>query len=522
METYDDAAYEKFCGELVNAGFSPVPGTDRRTWTGPLRPSLRPLTDATRMSIVFYLGWPLRYAHVVVNGLRTEHAANGTICLWADDDPAQVAAKDPQVLWERLDKWADTAQNGFGVEDQALDAYLLFQGRGSHRAELPFGDLLKQGGNGFRTALHATLGGTRAVFIEPGASPSKPTDKPLLRGAFYLRNGIGTPPRHLDDIRAALTRKQLLDLQHGLDARTPMGAMEPSGGYDFIVLAWPRHESDHDAVVIEFEGQGDTLKSYAIPATPNDIEARKRRAGADVDALLPKTVLIAGAGSVGGHVALGLATSGVGTIRLHDGDYLTTANLVRHVCPAHFVGYSKTIGVSLVIDDHAPWTKVDTDNDVPHHYAALAELINGVNLVVDCTGIFSVSAALAETCRRREVPLITGALFHQGAIARIQRQADGDTPIAARAHDPAYLTLPPEDPTEPNPGFLELGCTAPVNNAPPLTVVSTAADIASAAVDFLTGRRERTDERIIVFRATDEPFDSPGVIDSPSRPERAP
>jgi molybdopterin/thiamine biosynthesis adenylyltransferase len=515
VETFDDAAYERFCGELVNAGFSPVPTTEQGIWTGPLRPSRQPLTDATRMRIHFDRGWPLQYARVVVDGLRTEHATNGTICLWADDDPAQIAAKDPAVLWSRLDEWAETAQRGFRVEDRALDAYLLFEERGKHRAELPLGDLLRQGGNGFKAPMHATCRGPRAVFLERGQQPDKDVDKPVLRGAFYLRKDIGAPPRNLDDVRAVLTRRQGLDLKHGLDARTPVEVMKPSGGYDFIVLAWPHHDREHDAVVIAFADNGDSLKSYAIPATPNDIDARKRRAGPDSDTLSDKTVLVAGAGSVGGQVALGLATSGVGTIRLHDDDYLTTANLVRHVCPAHFVGYSKTIGVALVIEDHAPWTKIDQGDDLPHQPSTLAELIDGMDLVVDCTGVFSISAALAEVCRRHDAPLITGALFHQGALARIQRQTDGDTPIAARHSDSAYLNLPPEDPTEPTSGFLELGCTAPVNNAPPLAVVSIAADIASAAVDFLTGRRDRPDERILVFRPMDPPFDHTGNIDRP-------
>ena len=60
METYDDAAFERFCAGLVDAGFSPVPDTEQGSWTGPIRDCLRSLTDATRMQIVFYQGWPLR------------------------------------------------------------------------------------------------------------------------------------------------------------------------------------------------------------------------------------------------------------------------------------------------------------------------------------------------------------------------------------------------------------------------------------------------------------------------------
>lgn len=519
MDTYDEAAFEKFCGELVNLGFSPVPTTNRGIWTGPIRHTLEPLTDATRMRINFPPGWPLRYAHIVVDGLRHEHAANGTICLWGDDDPAQVTGRDINALWARLDDWAQTAQNGFRVEDRALDAFLLYEDISGYRSELPLGDLLAQGSNGFKAPLHAIKKTKSALFISVGDEPEKATEKPLLKGAFYLRRDIGAPPRTLADVRASLTRKQLLDLDRGLADRTPAALAEPSGAYDFIVLAWPRHDREHDAVVVGFSNQGDALQSHAIHATPNDTAARKRRAGPDTERLAKKTVLIAGAGSIGGHVAVGLAASGVTSLRLHDSDDLTTGNLVRHICPDVYVGYSKTVGVACAIDDHAPWTDVKSLNNLSHDPSTLAEEVRGVDLVVDCTGLFSLTAALAHVCHEQSVPLITGALFHQGSLARVQRQAEGDTPIAARSLNPTYLELPSEDPTAPEHGFLELGCLAPINNASPVTVTAAAADIVHAAVDFLTGRRHRSDERVIVFQPMDTPFDRTGTLDAPATAE---
>lgn len=519
METYDDAAFERFCSGLINADFSPIRNTEQSRWKGPLRASLRAFTDATRMEVCFYRGWPLRYAHVVVGGLRAEHAAHGIICLWAEDDPAQIAGRDLQALWDRVDEWASTAQQGFRAEDRALDAYLLFSDLSTYQAELPFGDLVRKGNNGYRAPLFATKKGTVALMIEPGSPPDPVgADDPPLKGAFYLRRDIGAPPRNIDDILAMLTRKQKQDLDRGLHERAPTALAEPSGGYDFIVLAWPRHDLEHDAIVVGFEGQGDSLRASAMSATPNETSARRRRAGPDIELLSDMKILVAGAGSVGGHVAVALASSGVGTIQLHDSDYLKTGNLVRHVSSNYLTGYKKTVAVSMAIDDHAPWTTVEPHDNLPYDPTGLSSHVEGIDLVVDCTGIFSMSAALAETCRRAGVPFITGALFHQGALARVQRQAAGDTPIAARPSDPAYFDLPPEDPSQPDSGFLELGCTAPINNAPPAAVLSTAAEIAHAAIDLLTRRRERPDERIIVFRSMNAPFDRTGTLDAPRRP----
>lgn len=470
------------------------------------------------MQIHMYPGWPLRYAHVVVEGLRTEHANHGTICLWAEDDPAQILGRDLDALWARLDGWAETAQQGFGPEDRALDAYMLFEDTNDYQVELPFGDLVRQGSTGYRAELVGKKRGQRTLLMEQTKRGERPAegndDSPPLRGVFYLNRRIVAPPRNLEQVRTSLTRKQRKDLDRGLGARTPVGLAEPSGGYDFIVLAWRRFGLEHDAVVVGFENQGESLRASAMAATPNDVAALKRRAGPDADLLASKKVLIAGAGSVGGHVAVALASSGIGTLHLYDDDYLKTGNVVRHVSPKAFVGYKKTHGVALVIADHAPWTKVEQHRLLPHGPTDLADQIAGMDLVVDCTGIFSIAAALAETCRRGNVPLITGALFHQGAMARTQRQAAGDTLIAARSADSAYVNLPPEDATSPTTGFLELGCTALINNAPPIAVMSVAADVSDACIDFLSGRRNRPDERITVFRPLQQPFDRTGTFEA--------
>lgn len=515
MDTYDDAAFDRFCSELVNAGFSPDGDNERPCWTGPIRTSLRPLTDATRMRIQFYPGWPLRYAHVSVPGLRTGHASHGTICLWADDDPAQIDGRELQGLWDRLDRWATAAQGGFNVEDRALDAYCLYDEVSSYRAELPLHDLITGGTPGYTAEVFGIVQG-KALLIG-GDNPPTPRaiGKPVLTGAFYLRNHLAEPPRTLNEVRTALTRRQRRKLERGLAARSDTVFPQPSGGHDFIVLAWPRHDAEHDAVVVSITGAGDTLSTAALAATPNDAQALRRRAGPDADLLATKTVLIAGAGSVGGHVAVAVASSGVGTIHMYDGDFLTSTNVVRHVSTPHYVGYPKTVAVAAHIEQHAPWTTVTLHDALPYDPLGLRATITGVDLVIDCTGVLPLTAALAETSQRRGVPLVSGALFHQGALARVQRQAEGDTPIAARPTDTRYFSLPPDSeaagPT--HAGFLELGCTAPVNSAPPIAVLTAAADTAAAAIDQLTARRQRPDERITVLSPMSPPFHRSGVLD---------
>lgn len=121
-------------------------------------------------------------------------------------------------------------------------------------------------------------------------------------------------------------------------------------------------------------------------------------------------------------------------------------------------------------------------------------------------------AALSIVCTQEAVPLITAALFHQGALLRVRRQAEDDTPISDRDKSTDYLDLPPDGP-QPVGAFLELGCTALVNSAPPWAAQRAAADIVAAAIDQLLELRLLPDEQVEVLRPLAvAPFDVIGPV----------
>lgn len=463
------------------------------------------------MDVVIYPGWPLRYAHVVVPGMDTEHAANGIICLWAEDDPAQVEARDLEILWARLDEWAGKVKSRtFGKGDQALDAWISFEGSSRYRAELPLGDLVRRGSNGFRTTLWASIRGALwQIEYEPHDEPSRHS----LRGAFFQRARLAEPPRTLDAFKRCLTRKQLAEFERGLAERAATGVGEVSQGLDFVVLSWPRHGADHDALVLAFENRGANLRAIPLQAAPNDEAAMLKRAGPDAESIRGKKVLIAGLGSVGSHTAISLASSGVTKMALADDDMLVSANLTRHACYASQVGLRKTEAVSELIAAKAPWCEVVTAGALDHDPEGLRTQIASADLVVDCTGLFSISAALSEVCWREGIALISGAIFHQGSLVRVRRQSAQDVPISIRSEDARYLQLPPEDGETISLGFLEVGCTAPVNSAPPASALLTAAEVSRAASDLLSGRLTLPDEALWVLAPlAAPPFDQVGVL----------
>lgn len=508
LRTYDQAAYELFCSDLAHAGFRPEPDTGRWSWSGSAPACLARLSDTARISVVFYDGWPYRYAHVVVPGLAAEHTAGGTVCLWAEDDPAQIAGSTVDGLLRRLDEWAASATAGWAEADQALDPHIAFAGGSKCWAEIDLPAALGTATNGFIGTVHGRVHGNALQLSV------QEKDHPLT-GPVYLRTGLDRPPRDLDQFRAALTRRQRQSLDGGLAARHAVEENEPSGGHDHAVLVWPRHGT-RDALVLSFSGTGATLKAHPNPATPIDRASRLRRAGPDAVALSSKRVLLAGAGSVGGHVGLTLANSGLGRLTVHDSDDLKTVNLVRHVLPEAFVGHNKASGLSASIDASAPWCDVDTAPDLPYDPAGLASHVRGHDLVIDCTGIAPMTSALAHVCADEGIPLVSGAIYHRGALVRIRRQTAQEVPLGQRPANARYVALPP-DPGDPGvAGFLELGCTAPVHNAPPAAVLRAAADLAASAIDVLTGRTQLPDEIITVLSPLpDSPFDVLGPVACP-------
>ncbi|CAN5409133.1 hypothetical protein BH11ACT6_BH11ACT6_08920 [soil metagenome] len=147
------------------------------------------------MQIEIPSGWPLRYAHVVVAGLRTDHAADGVICLWAEDDPAQIEGRDLEGLWARLDQWAATAGAGFRAADRALDAYRLYASQSrTYRAELPFRTVIDCGTGGYTAEVYGTMQGT-TLLVEQGNRPDPRTlGRPILEGAMWSSTAPGSCP----------------------------------------------------------------------------------------------------------------------------------------------------------------------------------------------------------------------------------------------------------------------------------------------------------------------------------------
>ncbi|ADK99332.1 HesA/MoeB/ThiF family protein [Brevundimonas subvibrioides] len=152
--------------------------------------------------------------------------------------------------------------------------------------------------------------------------------------------------------------------------------------------------------------------------------------------LAAATVLIVGAGGVGGPAALYLTAAGVGTIRIVDGDTVALSNLQRQVLfDTPDVGRSKVEAAADRLQAINPHVRVETI-DHPLTTGNVAGIIAGVDVVLDGTDDFATRHAVNAACVAAGVPLVSGAL------GRWSGQ------VAVFAGRPCYRCLVPESPPD--------------------------------------------------------------------------
>jgi molybdopterin/thiamine biosynthesis adenylyltransferase len=317
---------------------------------------------------------------------------------------------------------------------------------------------------------------------------------------------VDAPPRDLEGIRKLLTANQ----RNNFNRRYRNVAKD--GLARLFLIAWDRARG-REALVIVADKRGEDVVATAIEVAPKDREVLKLRAGPDAETLENRAVLVFGVGAVGSQVALLLARSGLGHLVIVDDGRLRPGDVVRHAAGSWLVGEHKVTAVDLMASAYAPWTMVKPVEVTTWNPEQIRSIVGRFDLVIDTTGLAAFTSMLSLICEQEGASLVSGALYRGGSVARIRRQAAADdTPISARADDPAYLTIPIATDEE---LVFEPGCSAPVNNASPIAVASVAALAAGVAIDSLAGRNDYPSEIVEVYRPLPEPpFDKIGRVHS--------
>ena len=512
-EHFHVESLEQFTSELASAGFRQVTDSDPSRWSGEIHPAFAPLTDARTMDILIRPGWPFRPPDLIVQGLDTNHSMrSGLVCMWREGDPS-LEWTTLDGLNARIGKWCGSAMNGWEGDLLDQDAWLNFWPKDALVATLDLGAL----------AIHERGWGEFHGVVNPDPlrleiEPGYPLAGSQLKGLwFHVGELAAPPPRQLSEVPAHLTRGQRRGLERTLTERRRPDPLVISGGVDLIIFCWDRRGRT-DLLVMVCKGVDNKVEAIAVQPGPKDDHSLILRAGPDSDTLRTRKATLFGAGALGGHTATLLAESGLGYLKLVDPDVLLPGNVVRHVAGHGQVGAAKVKAVQAVIADHAPWTEVACFQEGPGTPGAIRERIEDADIVIDATGDEALLGSLAMVAAEMGKPLVSGALYRGGFIGRVQRQAlPADTQIHLREDSLRYPVIPAgiesQDFASP-----QLGCSAPVNNAPPPAVAACSSLIAQAAIDVLTGRFEFADEVIDVYQPIPcPPFDRVGRVSQESQ-----
>jgi adenylyltransferase/sulfurtransferase len=125
--------------------------------------------------------------------------------------------------------------------------------------------------------------------------------------------------------------------------------------------------------------------------------------------LLAARVLVVGLGGLGSAAVPYLAASGVGTLLLADGDAVELSNLQRQVLHTTArLGRRKTASAAEAVAALNPGVNV-VELDARLEAAALAALLPGVDVALDCSDNYATRHALNTACFAARVPLVSAA-----------------------------------------------------------------------------------------------------------------
>jgi len=196
--------------------------------------------------------------------------------------------------------------------------------------------------------------------------------------------------------------------------------------------------------------------------------------------LLAAHALVIGAGGLGSPAGLYLASAGVGTITLADGDAVDLTNLQRQILhTTAAVGRPKAASGREALAKLNPEVRVVALEErlAP---ARLDELAAQVDIVLDCSDNFATRHAANRSCVRHRKPLVSGAgVRFDGQISVFDLR---------RSDSPCYGCLFPEDAPAEEERCAVLGVFAPLTGIIGATQAAEALKLLAGTGEPLCGR----------------------------------
>ena len=200
--------------------------------------------------------------------------------------------------------------------------------------------------------------------------------------------------------------------------------------------------------------------------------------------LLAARVLIIGAGGLGSPAALYLASAGIGTLSIADGDTVELSNLQRQILHSDArIGESKTQSAQQALAITNPDCIVHA---LPRlEGQALLDAVANADVVLDCTDNFATRYALNRACITLKKPLISGAAI------KLTGQLFVVDPRVTDA--PCYACLYPEEGADEDLRCATTGILAPVTGVIGCMQAVEAIKLITGFGQASTGRLQRYD-----------------------------
>ena len=158
--------------------------------------------------------------------------------------------------------------------------------------------------------------------------------------------------------------------------------------------------------------------------------------------LLNSRVLMVGAGGLGAPALMYLVAAGIGTIHLVDDDDVELSNLQRQI-----VHSTERVGMPKVESAKQMAKMLNPEvNFIAHHQRfgdeGLEQLIQDVDLVLECTDNFNTRQQLNRICFKYKVPMVSAAAIRFDGQVTVYDFREASSPCYACQYDPSEILQP--------------------------------------------------------------------------------
>lgn len=266
----------------------------------------------------------------------------------------------------------------------------------------------------------------------------------------------------------------------------------------------PKKENPYPLLTDETNWGIDLLKIDRL-----DTPAFLPRGGAKLE-LQNKSVLLVGCGSVGSHLAIDLAKSGVGRLQLVDPDKIELENLQRFAIGFQFVGKAKVEAIKEHLDRNFLFTVTQSfKGKLEKFLDDKATDIKEYDLVISATGDPTMNLYLNKLANELDIPLLIGWNEPLGVGGHAQLSVPEQRGCYRCLYRNTYNTASFAAKEQPKPFHRKhLGCGEVYTPFSALDSIRTSVLMAQTAIAFLTGASNQA--QIASWKGDKSDFESEG------------